>query len=66
MNPAIGEVTIRDVLKRRVRWCMAVVAGGLVVFIAVPMTALGQNGQPNMMLGALGWGLFAAGLLCMQ
>ena len=58
--------TIRDVLKRRVRWCVAVAAAGLVVFIAVPMTALGQHGQPNAVLVMLGWGLFAAALVSLQ
>jgi hypothetical protein len=58
--------TIRDVLKRRVRWCVAVAAAGLVVFIAVPMTALGQHGQPNAVIVMLGWGLFAAALVGLQ
>jgi hypothetical protein len=58
--------TIRDVLKRRVRWCVAIGAAGLVVFITVPLTAVGQHGQPNAALVVLGWGLFAAAMVSLQ
>jgi hypothetical protein len=58
--------TIRDVLKRRVRWCVAVGAAGLVVFIAAPLTAISLHGQPNPALVVLGWGLFAAALVSLQ
>lgn len=58
--------TIRDVVKRRVRWCMAVAAGGLVLFIALPMAAIGEHGRPNVALVMLAWGLFAAALVALQ
>lgn len=58
--------TIRDVLKRRVRWCVAVGAAGLVVFVAAPLTGMSQRAQPNPALVVLGWGLFAAALVSLQ
>jgi hypothetical protein len=59
--------TIRDVLKRRVRWCAAIAGIGFVGFIAVPMTAIGQqHSGPPMALAVVAWFLFAGALVGLQ
>jgi hypothetical protein len=58
--------TIREVLKRRVRWCLGAGAAGFAVWLSVPMTAIAHRGEPNPILMFVGFALFAGGVVCLQ
>ena len=55
--------TIRDFLKRRVRWCMAIAVGGWLLFPIVGLTSPGEI-QPA--IAGLGVLMFGAGALAMH
>ena len=58
--------TIRDVLKRRVRWCAAIGAVGFATFIAVPLATIRQHGQPPVPVILLAWCLFVGAMVGLQ
>jgi hypothetical protein len=53
--------TIRDYLKRRVRWCMAVGIGGWVIFASSIVTHV-----DNPMINILGFVMFGGSILALQ
>lgn len=57
--------TIRDRIKRRVRWCMGVALGGWLVFpLATASTAAAGKPRPELMV--LGFLLFGGAILALQ
>jgi hypothetical protein len=55
--------SIRDYLKRRVRWCLALAFAGWLVFA---LSAAAAHGKPDPALIALGFTLFGGAIAAMQ